>query len=206
VPPNVTFEVDDIEEAWRFSSSFDYIHGRYLAGAIKDWPRLMRQAYEYVLSAKFSAISFLLYLFPYRNLNPGGWVEFQDFTMKFYTVHGEFRVGCPLDKWTDEIIDGIKSIGLEPEPGPKLERWVREAGFVNVHHKVLAIPTGMWPRDKKMKEIGAFDLLQLLDGLEAISLRVFTGIRRWEIEELKVFLAVVRKDLTNPKFQAQHNL
>jgi len=126
--------------------------------------------------------------------------------MKFYTKHGEFRVGCPLDKWTDEIILGIKSMGLEPEPGPKLEGWVREAGFVNVQHKVLAIPTGTWPLNKSLKEIGAFDLLQFLDGLEAISLRVLTGARRWETEELKVFLAMVRKDLKNARFHAQHNL
>ena len=126
--------------------------------------------------------------------------------MKFYTTHGEFRPGCPLDAWTNEMIAGIKSIGLEPEPGPKLEGWVRDAGFINVHHSVLALPTGMWPRNQKLKEIGAFDLLQFLDGLEAISLRVLTGVRRWEIEELKVFLAMVRKDLKNPKFQAQHNL
>ena len=46
VPPNVSFEVDDMEKEWCYSTSFDYIHCRYLAGAIRDWPRLMRQAYE----------------------------------------------------------------------------------------------------------------------------------------------------------------
>ena len=46
VPPNVTFEVDDMEKEWCYNSSFDYIHCRYLAGAIRDWPKLMGQAYE----------------------------------------------------------------------------------------------------------------------------------------------------------------
>ena len=46
VPPNVSFEVDDMEKEWCYSSSFDYIHCRYMAGAIRDWPKLMRQAYE----------------------------------------------------------------------------------------------------------------------------------------------------------------
>jgi hypothetical protein len=42
----VTFEVDDVESEWQFSRPFDFIHGRYLAGAIADWPNLMRQCYE----------------------------------------------------------------------------------------------------------------------------------------------------------------
>ncbi len=46
VPPNVRFEVDDIENDWLHRYKFDFIFCRYLVGAIKDWPRLMRQTYE----------------------------------------------------------------------------------------------------------------------------------------------------------------
>lgn len=65
VPPNVHFEVsfnlllasiylsrltirqvEDIEEPWTFSRPFNYIHARYLANAIKDWPKLVRQCFE----------------------------------------------------------------------------------------------------------------------------------------------------------------
>lgn len=42
----MSFEVDDVESEWQFSKPFDFIHGRYLAGAIADWPNLMRQCYE----------------------------------------------------------------------------------------------------------------------------------------------------------------
>jgi hypothetical protein len=70
--------------------------------------------------------------------------------MKFYTTNGEFTPGCPLDQWTDAIIEGIKKINLEPEPGPKLEGWVRNAGFENIHHRLLPIPVGQWPKDKKL--------------------------------------------------------
>ncbi|OCK77679.1 S-adenosyl-L-methionine-dependent methyltransferase [Lepidopterella palustris CBS 459.81] len=185
VPPNVKFEVDDIENEWIYGSKFDYIHCRYLAGALKDWPRLMQQAYKFT--------------------KPGGWVEFQDFDMIFYTANGEFTRGCALDRWTRGVIEGIQKFGLEPEPGPKLEGWVKDAGFENVHHRLLPIPVGQWPKDKKLKEIGALDLVQFLDGLEGITLRVFTIARGWSAEEIQVFLADVRKDLKNPRLQAQHN-
>lgn len=46
VPLNVQFEVEDVEEAWTFSQPFDYIHSRYMVGAIRDWPKLMSQCFE----------------------------------------------------------------------------------------------------------------------------------------------------------------
>jgi hypothetical protein len=48
--------------------------------------------------------------------------------------------------------------------------------------------------------------MQFLDGLEAISMRIFTGVRGWRAEEVLVFLAEVRKDLLNPRLRMQHNL
>ena len=48
VPPNVKFEVDDLEEEWVYSTKFDYIHVRYLACSIRDWPKLVRQCYKSV--------------------------------------------------------------------------------------------------------------------------------------------------------------
>jgi hypothetical protein len=137
-----------MESNWVYSSQFDYIHGRYLAGAIKDWPNLMRQAYEYVM---FLILSFQIsFLTPQRYTKPGGYVEFQDFDMKFYTITGEWKPGCAAERWAEECVAGIKTIGREPEPGPKLERFIKEAGFVNVTEKVLAVPVGTWPKDRKL--------------------------------------------------------
>jgi hypothetical protein len=130
VPPNVTFEIDDIESDWCFSRSFDYIHCRYLAGAITNWPRLIEQAFKYT--------------------EPGGWVEFQDFDMRFYSSDGTFRPGCATHEWTKEMVLGLKAMDRVPEPGPKLEKWVRNAGFQNVNHQCLPIPVGIWPKDSRM--------------------------------------------------------
>lgn len=130
VPPNVVFEVDDVEAEWCFSRQFDYIHCRYLAGSIGNWPRLMEQAFKFT--------------------KPGGWVEFQDFDMQFYSADGTFVPGCATDEWAKEIVAGLEAMGREPEPGPKLEKWIRNAGFTNVSHQCLPIPVGIWPKDRRM--------------------------------------------------------
>ena len=52
VPPNTRFEIADVEEEWTFSAPFDFIYCRYMAGAIKDWPRLIQQSFEYASQLK----------------------------------------------------------------------------------------------------------------------------------------------------------
>lgn len=49
VPPNVEFEVDDVESEWPERPPFDLIHSRYMCGSISDWPKLFKQAYRYNL-------------------------------------------------------------------------------------------------------------------------------------------------------------
>ena len=58
VAPNVEFIIEDAEDEW-IGAPYDYIHIRTLMGAIKDWPRLLTNAFNH--------------------LNPGGWIEICDF-------------------------------------------------------------------------------------------------------------------------------
>ncbi|KAH7124684.1 S-adenosyl-L-methionine-dependent methyltransferase [Dactylonectria macrodidyma] len=39
VPPNLKFEIDDIDEDWTYSQPFDYIHS-------KNWPKYLRKTFE----------------------------------------------------------------------------------------------------------------------------------------------------------------
>jgi cyclopropane fatty-acyl-phospholipid synthase-like methyltransferase len=49
ISPNVTFEIDDLEDTWTFSQKFDFVHSRMMTGSFTDWPRFFKQAYESVL-------------------------------------------------------------------------------------------------------------------------------------------------------------
>ncbi len=46
VPPNVKFEVDDVESPWVYDEPFSYIFSRYMAASISDWPSLVQRTYE----------------------------------------------------------------------------------------------------------------------------------------------------------------
>jgi trans-aconitate methyltransferase len=70
LPSNLRFIVDDLESPrlYKRSEPFDFIHGRAIAGSIKDWPRRYKQIYEH--------------------LKPGGWIELQEYE--------GFLNNCPL--------------------------------------------------------------------------------------------------------------
>ena len=126
VPRNVKFEVDDVEAPWTHPTKFDYIHSRFMAASIADWPKLVRTCYD--------------------NLKPGGIVEFQDGDFMFYSEDGSMKDSW-LHHWNVEIHGAAKRAGRILDPGHQLEDWVRAAGFEDVHNEKIRIPLGVWPKD-----------------------------------------------------------
>jgi hypothetical protein len=80
---------------------------------------------------------------------------------------------------------------------------MKDAGFINVSARCLPIPVGTWPKDKKLKEIGAFNLIQYLDNLEGINLRLMSSVYGWSADEIKVYCAKLRSAFKNPKLRIQ---
>jgi SAM-dependent methyltransferase len=46
LPPNVSFQVDDLEEPWTFREKFDFIYSRMMTASFADWPRFFEQCFE----------------------------------------------------------------------------------------------------------------------------------------------------------------
>jgi len=182
VPPNVKFEVDDIESPWTYNAPFDFIFARYLCAAIADFPKLVKSAYD--------------------NVVPGGWVEFQDWDLKWYSEDGSLRPEMETVRWDDILIDLNIKNGREPSPGPKLEAYFKNAGFVNVTVRKVPLPVGPWAKDPKQKEIGLFNLCQILDGLEGFSYRLMTHVLKWKPEEVDVLCAKVRQECKSKTLHA----
>lgn len=87
-------------------------------------------------------------------------------------------------------------------PGPHLKGWIEKAGFKNVQQQVINVPIGLWPKDKKYKEIGAWNLLCLQEGLEGIILRVAVDVMGWTVDEVKDLAEKVRRALKDKSVHA----
>jgi hypothetical protein len=85
-----------------------------------------------------------------RNVRPGGWVEFQDFEIDYYSQDGSLKKDHALRRWLDIAYGAEEKTGRTLRPGRKLENWAREAGFVNLHVEKFVLPIGTWPKDKKL--------------------------------------------------------
>ncbi|KAL4945536.1 hypothetical protein BDV06DRAFT_26525 [Aspergillus oleicola] len=174
VPPNVRFNVDDVEKQWVVSEPFDFIHCRYMAGSIKDWPRLVKQCFD--------------------NLKPGGWLELQETANRPYSEDGSLEEDSFLLKMMDGLIEACDRRGRMMNPAPSMEGWVRAAGFEKVIARKLKLPVGVWPKDARLKECGALLRLNFTEGVEGFTAVLFEEVLGWKREEIKALNAGVRAE------------
>jgi len=51
VPPNCSFEIDDVNKEWTYpDDNFDFIHVRAMTGCVNDWVDFYKKVYQWVLT------------------------------------------------------------------------------------------------------------------------------------------------------------
>ncbi len=79
VPTNLSFEIDDLEQPWAFTTPFDFMFARMTVGAFADSAQFFQQAFE--------------------KLAPGGWVETLDIVNPVKADDGSLPPDAQLLKW-----------------------------------------------------------------------------------------------------------
>lgn len=74
-------------------------------------------------------------------LRPGGWFEVQETTKVVYQ-HGEDI--SDTWRWSNLASSGARDLFLEPLCGDYAERWMGNAGFVDVERMEYVLPFGTW--------------------------------------------------------------
>jgi hypothetical protein len=85
-------------------------------------------------------------------------------------------------------------------PSSELKLAFEKAGFINVTVLDFKIPIGPWAKNPKLKDIGMWQRVVLLDGLEAFSLAIFTRFLKWSKPDLLDLLAEVRREVSNTSY------
>lgn len=73
------------------------------------------------------------------------------------------------------------------------------AGFEDVTEKRFKMPNSPWPKEKRLKLVGALEMHNLLLGISGMSLRMFNKAYGWSRDQIELFLVQVRKDTPNMK-------
>ena len=180
VPPNCIFEIDDVEEDWPYRPAhFDFVHGRDLMTAVRDWPRLIQQSYTH--------------------LKPGGWIQLAS------TIPGALSDDDTIPPNSGYVESGRLYFEMAEKMGAPLDaprHWgeqMRDAGFTNVQDVIYKLPMGPWPRSKRLRTVGRLEQIMILEGgFEAYMLRGYTQVLGGRPEDLQIILALARREIKDP--------
>ncbi|RMJ27930.1 Methyltransferase [Aspergillus sp. HF37] len=177
VPPNCFFEVDDYESEWDFSKPFDFIHGRALAGTVKDFPTL------------YGRIK--------NNLRAGGWVEMVEIAGSIFSDDDTMKDAPNLSEWARLQNEASVKFGKKFDVAHEHKDMMVKAGFMNVREEVKKIPLNPWPKHRKLKELGRYQQVNAIESMESYSMALLTRILGWDPDDVNVFFAGVRQELAN---------
>ncbi|KAF6832780.1 methyltransferase domain-containing protein [Colletotrichum musicola] len=182
MPPNVKFEIDDLEEPWTYSRPFDYIHSRMMNGCIMNWDAYARKCFDH--------------------LNPGGYAEFTEATIIPQSDDGTLPPDSMIVKTATLVVEAGKAVGRKVVEMPQVRDALLRAGFVDVRVSQYKWPINNWPRDHKYKEIGMWAHENVVSGWEGLCMATLTRIYGWSREEVMVAVALCRRELVDRSIHA----
>ncbi|KAI0859657.1 S-adenosyl-L-methionine-dependent methyltransferase [Xylaria cubensis] len=187
IPPNLKFEIDDITQPWTYApNSFDYIHMRWLIGAIPNWYTVFREIFQ--------------------TLKPGGIFESKESSAIIQSDDGTVPYGSAMDQWGRVFAEAGRKFGrtFQPVEDNIQVKAMEAAGFVDIKVYNMKTTLGPWAADAKHKEIGQYARLALEQDIEGFIMYMWTTVLGWTREEIAVYAAHLRRELRSPHFHAYY--
>ncbi|TEA19368.1 Secondary metabolism regulator LAE1 [Colletotrichum sidae] len=182
VPPNVKFEIDDLDEEWTWSKPFDYIHSRFMNASISDWHTYAKKAFNH--------------------LTPGGYFELVETDLHAQSDDGTLTPDSAIVQCTKLLGEAAAVFGRPYQEVPPLVKVLEDVGFVDVKMEVYKWPTNIWPKHHKYKELGLWANDNFCTGFESFTMAPLTRAHGWTKEEVHILLMQVRQDLNNRSIHA----
>jgi len=160
---------------------FDYIHGRALVTCFTSHHTVFQHAF--------------------KSLRSGGYIELQDadLPLRFIDDSGN---GSAVETWMQRFMAGSAALGKDFTRGRRYKEMLEEIGFVDVVEKRTQFPIGTWAREEKMKTLGAWMRIDLLAGLQAMSMAIMTRGLGMTPEEVEMDLVNVNTEIESNKLHA----
>jgi SAM-dependent methyltransferase len=181
VLPNVQFIVEDAEAEWAYAeNSFDYIHSRCMVGSIKDWDKLLQQAFFH--------------------LRPGGYIELADF--RFFNVTSDdntYTKESSLSKYYELVNKASAKRGYPLTLDVSLIDLLSKTGFEGIECTPLNLAIGAWPADKRQKELGRWMRVICSTGVEAYGLALLSRELGMNTADIRELVDKAKEDLSSKK-------
>ena len=130
----------------------------------------------------------------HRHIKPGGYFEIQELDPRLASDDDSTAKSTIHNMCVNMCLDSLKDRGQAIPVYTQYKAWLEEEGFVDVKEYPFKIPVNTWPKDKRLKEIGKYQLMNYTEGCEAICIGLFTRVLEWQPAEIQVLLARLRAE------------
>jgi len=138
----------------------------------------------------------------YRKLEPGGYLEMQDIALPVASDDGTLKEDSWLVRMSHMTVEAANHLGRPINLAWEYKEMFEKAGFVDVTVHHFKWPSNIWPRDKRFKEMGRWNLANIDGGLEGLTLGYFTRGLGMSKEETVALCAGARSEIRNVKIHA----
>ncbi|KAK4126302.1 S-adenosyl-L-methionine-dependent methyltransferase, partial [Parathielavia appendiculata] len=192
-PPNLDFQVDDLNSPSTFPSNyFDLVHSRMMAGGIHS-NRWMNYLGDIL-----------------RILRPGGWCQMVEIYFNAQSDNGTLTSNHALQVWSRSYMQSIQP-AKDPRAPLRLQNWMTQAGFVEVESRLLTLPLSGWPAgatasnvlpDPRENAIGLANRANVQRLLSSLAVYPFSQALNMTDTDIQLLIAQARNEADNPAFKA----
>jgi len=138
-------------------------------------------------------------------MSPGGYIEFQDYGLPLKSADGTLD-GTSLEHWGIVMCEAARKLGrpMGSDVSEHYREWMEAAGFVDIEERHFMWPTNSWPKDPYMKELGRWNQVNIMDGLEGFCLALLIRGLGWKKEEVDIFVAKVTNDCRDKRIHGYY--
>lgn len=183
-PENFVLRMADLEqeETWNDIGTFDYIHARFLAVVVRDWPKMLSRCLEH--------------------LSPGGWLELQDLYLPVQCLDSEDTARSKFVEWSDLMIEASSKLGIRTETAGIFPRIFQEAGYTAVQAEDFKKYSGPWNVDSlEAQELGRMGQNSLCTGLPGFSETLFTSQLGWTSKRHAEYVSEIIQEMRQVKYR-----
>ncbi|CCX05524.1 S-adenosyl-L-methionine-dependent methyltransferase [Pyronema domesticum] len=181
IPANCRFEVDDAMKEWTFRENFfDFIHARNLNTGVTDWAHLTSEMM--------------------RCTAPGGYVELLENSLTLHCDDGTMKPDHGADIFLRRLREALEKMGRPHPTHEFLKNQLENAGFEDVQMLTAKEPFGPWPKDPRMKRVGAMSLLNGSTGFESYGMAAFTRVLGMDAAEARGICERALQDARNKNY------
>ncbi|KAK2039318.1 S-adenosyl-L-methionine-dependent methyltransferase [Colletotrichum somersetense] len=186
VAPNCFFEIYNAESEWPWRIPHDFVFMRHMNTAFASW----RDTIEKV----------------FRNLAPGGYIELQDNTFPIMSYEGTMPANSAIARWSSMLMESTRLLGRPCDAPSQFKRLLEDAGFEGVVEIKRVWPIGEWAAGRRHFVTGSLCHDTSIAGLEPSTLRLFTSVFGWSVEETKDFCREVEAEIRSQRYHAYFNV